>query len=155
MKIKKETRSTQTKTQTAEGRKLCFVDIENFVGKSSFTYEEADKARKRIEKVAHLTDSDLVVVGTSASGNFFNAKLAWNGAQQVWGKGKNGGDNALLETVADYKVENFEEVLFVTGDGIFAGMVDEIASRGVIVTVIYGRGWCSNKLKAVATCIAA
>ncbi|MBR2790333.1 MAG: NYN domain-containing protein [Eggerthellaceae bacterium] len=156
MKTKKETRTaqTQTKTQTT-GRKLCFIDIENFIGKAQFTLEDAQKARKRIEKVTGLSDHDLIVVGTSHSANFFSAKMAWNGAQHVWGKGKNGGDNALLETVPEYKVENFEEVVFVTGDGIFADMVDEIAARGTIVTVIYGRGYCSNRLKAVATCVAA
>ena len=108
--MKNQKKSGSKKHQCANAttsRKIVFVDIENFVGKPQLSLEDTMKASTSLKKALGIASNDLVVIGTSHSNNFFNAKLAWNGAQHVWGKGHNGADVVLLETIDEYALENY------------------------------------------------
>lgn len=79
------------------------------------------------------------------------AGLGWKGSRLVARSGENGADLALLEVLARERVEErFDEVVLVSGDGIFTDVVAALSAAGVHVTVVARREACSNRLRMAA-----
>lgn len=134
-------------------RRLFVIDIENLCGKPVIEEADVKAAQKFANEAFHPSINDLVVIGTSHTSNFINAGMAWRGARQVFGSGHDGADLALLAAISEYNVVSFEEIVIMSGDGIFADAVDEIASKGVIVTVVSIGRCLSKKLAGAAPLI--
>lgn len=132
------------------GRRIFFLDIENYAGKAVLGSDDVDAVRESVERQFHPGDDDLVVVGTSHSSNFMNAALSWKGPRHVLKRGRDGADFALLEALGEYRLGTFGEVLLMSGDGIFADKAAELVSQGVNVTVVSRPGSLSWRLVAAA-----
>lgn len=69
------------------GRRIFFLDIENYVGKAVLDVTDAMSARESISRQFHLRDGDLVVIGTNHSANLVNAVFAWDGPHHIMRRG--------------------------------------------------------------------
>lgn len=134
-------------------RKLFLVDIENLCGKAALTVQDAVAARNFVDGALGLSGSDLVVVGASHSSNLISAGAGWMGPRWVFGRGHDGADKALVKAAGEYAVETFEEVVIISGDGIFTDVADSISSQGVIVSVVALKGHLSHRLAKAASSI--
>jgi uncharacterized LabA/DUF88 family protein len=66
--------------------------------------------------------------------------------------GADGADLALIEVLTGEHVhERFDEVVLVSGDGIFVEAVEKLEGTGVHVTVVADRESCSKRLRLAAT----
>src|SRR6478735_5384782 len=124
------------KKRSLRGRRLVVVDIENVVGGAVLTVEQATGVHLSVEGFAALNGSEHVVIGTSHVG-VVSTGLGWRGPRLVVRSGENGADLALLDVLTEERVaERFDEVVLVSGDGIFAEAVADLGSAGVEVTVV-------------------
>ena len=138
------------KKRSLRGRRLVVVDIENVVGGAVLTVEQAVGAHLSIEELAALNGSEHVVIGTSHVG-VVSTGLGWRGPRLVVRSGENGADLALLEVLTEERVEErFDEVVLVSGDGIFAEAVAALGAAGLDVTVVAPAGHCSKRLRLAA-----
>ncbi len=133
------------------GRKLFLVDIENYCGKPVLTEEDVAFVKEDLSKTCGVSENDLVVIGTSHSSNLICSWIGWPGARQVIMFGHDGADKALIDAVAEYRIETFAEVILISGDGIFSGVVEAIRHCGVSVTVSSLARSLSRSLASVAT----
>jgi hypothetical protein len=133
----------------APRRQVILVDIENVVGGAVLTRSAAIWARTRIERVIEIHDHDQIVIGTSHVG-CLDAALAWPSKQYVVNSGPDGADLALLEEIEALRIDRYDEIVLVSGDGIFADAVASLADRGARVTVVAHYGHCSSRLRLAA-----
>lgn len=116
-------------------RRLFIVDIENAVGSGRLTEESVKAAMLRVTADHNLENGELVVLGVSYSNNLFPAR-AWRGATLVYQRGKDGADYSLKRVINTENVANrFQEVVLVSGDGIFTEEVEMLKAQGVRVVV--------------------
>lgn len=138
------------KKRSLRGRRLVVVDIENVVGGAVMTTEQAVGAHLAVEQVAGLSGTEQVVLGTSHFGAV-PAGLGWPGSRLVVRSGQDGADLALLEVLIEERIgERFDEVVLVSGDGIFTEVVTALGAAGVEVTVVAHAGRCSKRLRMAA-----
>lgn len=133
------------------GRKLFLVDIENYCGRPVLTEEDVAFVKEDLSETCGVSESDLVVIGTSHSSNLLYSEIGWPSARQVIMLGHDGADKALIDVVAEYRIETFVEVVLLSGDGIFSGVVETIRRSGVSVTVSSLARSLSGSLASVAT----
>lgn len=138
------------KKRSLRGRRLVVVDIENVAGGAVLTTEHAVDARRAVFGAAGLNGSEQVVIGTSHIG-LISAGLGWRGARLVVRSGTNGADLALLEVLSEERVEErFDQMVLVSGDGIFTERVAALGAAGLDVTVLAPMGHCSKRLRMAA-----
>lgn len=138
------------KQRALRGRRLVVVDIENVVGGAVMAPQQAANARAAVARAASLTAGEQVVIGTSHIG-VLAAGLGWRGTRIVARSGIDGADLALMEVLLEERVEaRFDEVVLVSGDGIFTEAVAALGAAGVDVTVVAGRDRCSKRLRMAA-----
>lgn len=133
------------------GRRLVLVDIENVVGGAVHTTEEALWARKEVQSMIGVRDMDQVVVGTSHIG-LFPTFAAWSDSRLVVRSGENGADLALLDVMESENIhQRFEELVLISGDGIFTEEVSRLGAFGVRVTVVGHHEGVSKRLSMAAS----
>lgn len=138
------------KQRALRGRRLVVVDIENVVGGAVMAPQQATNARAAVERAASLTAGEQVVIGTSHIGVLATG-LGWRGPRIVARSGIDGADLALMEILTQERVEaRFDEVVLVSGDGIFTDVVAGLGAAGVAVTVVAGHDRCSKRLRVAA-----
>lgn len=133
------------------GRRLVVVDIENVVGGLCRTEGMTRWGRRFLQDALHLRPQDQVVVG--ADGETMHA-VAWDWARArlVLGRHvKDGADVALLDVLDEDLPRRFDEVLLVSGDGIFTDAVAALTQQGVKVTVAAHECSLSLQLRLVAS----
>lgn len=134
----------------ARGRRLVLVDIENVVGGAVHSAEEALWARQEVESMIGLQVLDQVIVGTSHIG-LFSAHAAWPNSRLEVRSGENGADLALLEVMERENIhQRFEELVLISGDGIFTEEVSRLGGLGVRVTVLGHIGGVAKRLSMAA-----
>ncbi len=131
------------------GRRLVLVDIENVVGGAVTDVSAAVWAKARVEEVIGSTDGDQVVIGVSHIG-LLATGVGWPRRRYVLGSGPDGADRALLNVMDEDLADRFEEVVVVSGDGIFAQAVGALAGAGVTVTVVAHPDGLSRRLRLAA-----
>lgn len=133
-------------------RTLCLVDIENMACGSELRNAKVARLQRQIEATAELREGDQVVVAAGPS----KAQAAWQGwkgsARRLMGKGLDGADLALLETIEDLQwvADRFKRVVIASGDHIFAPAVAALKARGVEVTVIAPPVGLSKQMRLAA-----
>lgn len=134
------------------GRRLAAVDIENIAGGSIRTPEQARWVRRMLEGVFDI-ETTPVTVGVSEAG-LVNAYAGWGShstPRYVAGTGVNGADHALLDVLNTEGIaQHFDEVVLVSGDGIFAEAVARLGAQGVRVTVVAHLGPLATRLQLAA-----
>ncbi len=138
------------KKRALQGRRLVAVDIENVAGGAVVTRAIAEWARTTVESALNVVEGEQVVIGTSHVG-LFNAKGAWPCARVRVRSGENGADIELLDVLTtEHVAERFDEVVVVSGDGIFADVVARLGGWGVEVTVASWSASLSTRLHLAA-----
>jgi hypothetical protein len=134
-------------------RRLVLVDIENIAGGATRSAGQAIWATAVVREALKLDDADHVVVGISHS-SLLEAGLAWPGIRLAVRSGPDGADRALLRVIDDENVSSrFNEVVIVSGDGIFSDAVASLGKNGVAVTVMAWSQACSRKLLVAASSV--
>jgi hypothetical protein len=131
------------------GRQIILVDIENVVGGAVLTSAAAKWARTQIENVLDVRYDAHVVIGTSHIG-YLDTALAWPNKQYVVNSGPDGADLALLGEIATLRTDRYDEIVLVSGDGIFADPIASLGRQGARVTVVAHYGHCSSRLRLAA-----
>lgn len=140
-------RLSKLRQRALRGRRLVAVDIENVIGGAALTEAQVVRARRSIEAAIGVRGDEHVVIGTSHCG-LLAAGLGWRGSRLVVRSGASGADLALLEVLTGERIEQrFDEVLLVSGDGIFTAAVAALGAAGVRVTVVARPGTCSKRLR--------
>jgi hypothetical protein len=139
------------KKRSFRGRRLVIVDIENVVEGAVMTLQQAAEARACVAEAIRLEPTDHVVIGTSHVG-VLSVGLGWTGNPRIVARsGENGADLALLDVLTDERVsERFDDVVIVSGDGVFADCAAGLGAAGVAVTVASRREACSTRLRVSA-----
>lgn len=145
------TAALPSKKRVLRGRCLVLGDVENAVGGADMTVAEVVQVRRCVQQAAGLRGDEQVVIGVSPAGAL-EAGLGWPGAGLRVRSGKDGADLALLEVLTQERVaERFDEVVLVSGDGIFTEAVVALGAAGVKVTVVAHRTGCSKRLRMAAS----
>ena len=136
---------------TTSGRRIVLMDIENLVGGAIKNPAEAAWAQSQLREVIGLANHDQVVIGTCHLG-LLSIYVGWDGAPRFEVRsGEDGADLALLEVLTGENLESrYDEVVLVSGDGIFTEAVAALAAAGVRVTVVYRTKSCSRRLRLAA-----
>lgn len=88
----------------------------------------------------------IIAVGYSAG--LFPAAQAFPGKSLAVRYGASGADLALIDAVdASHVARRYDEVVIVSGDGIFSGLAAEIASRGGKVIAVGHPGGVAARLR--------
>ena len=136
------------KTRTA-----FFLDLDNLVGTGRPSQEQIEEVFSAFEAAFDPGPDDQVYcAGTSTTAA--RAGLARPGYVTRSGRGRNGADRRLLELAdPDFVARRFQKVVIGSGDGVFAGLVDELRLVGLEVELVTGRGLLHQALyRSVAPC---
>ena len=153
MLVRRKAKGKLVATLGTRSRRLVLVDLENFLGEPQVTESEAAQAAKIVRATLSLSELDLVVVGTSHTNNLLAAGVGWQSARQVLELGHNGADIALLNEMTTDIKDRFTGVVVVSGDGIFAPRIAELAAEGLATTILTGRGTLSHHLLYAANSV--
>ena len=133
------------------GRRLVLIDIENMVGGAVLTDAAAVAVLREVARHACLTAVDQVIIGVSHIG-MLPVGLALPTARLLVRSGPNGADLELLTVLREERIaERFNELVLVSGDGIFTETVAELGAAGVSVTVVGREGCISTRLRLAAS----
>lgn len=142
---------TAQKKRPLNGRRLVLVDLENVLGGALMTIEQASCARRYISDALCLKSTEQVIVGIGPTA-LLAAGVCWPGSRIVMGHGRDGADLALLDVLSTERVEErFDEVVLVSGDGIFSEAIAALGAYGIDVTVVSLAGSCSKRLRMAAS----
>ena len=131
-------------------RRLHLVDVENLLGCTRPTTEEAKACRDEYNERASVQPGDLVVVACN-HGAAFAVGLGWSGARLLLRSGPDGADLALLGVIAHESVEKrFAAIVVASGDGCFADAVAWLGRHGLDVTVVSKARALSRRLELAA-----
>lgn len=132
-------------------RRLVLIDIENIVGGGVRVAEQVRVAQAALTAVIGRRADDHVVL---ACGRFSVdvAGFEWQGPRRiVFRSGPDGADLELLEVLETERVgERFNQIVLVSGDGIFSDVVANLGAAGVDVTVVSRPEACSRVLRMAA-----
>lgn len=132
--------------QRLSRRRFVAMDIENVNGGALSNEYLADAAFRAVADAIGLGDGEQVVIGVGPS-SLLAAGLSRPSARFVMGRGISGADHALIEVLRNEHLANrFDEVVIVSGDGIFADVAAWLAFEGVQVTIVARRGHLSRRL---------
>lgn len=138
------------KKRALRGRRLVLVDIENIARGAVLLEEQAVNAHQALLEAVSLHGQEQIIIATSHVG-LLATGWGWPGPRLVVRSGDNGADLALLDVIADEHIaERFDEVVLVSGDGIFTDAVALLGAQGVSVTVVAHADGCSRRLRMAA-----
>lgn len=113
--------------------------------------DQAKRAQLSVAEAILLQGGEQVVIGTSHVGVMATG-LGWPGTRILARSGPDGADLALLEVLTTERIdERFDEVVLVSGDGIFSEAVASLGRAGVKVTVVALTGHCSKRLRMASS----
>lgn len=130
-------------------RRLIVVDIENLIGGAVLHPTEAAWARLRLIEAGLFAEGDQVVIGTSHIG-LIHVGTGWTNQRYVVGSGPNGADLALLDVLTEDLPTKYDEVVLVSGDGIFTDAVAALCAAGARTHVVAVRARLSHRLRMAA-----
>jgi len=131
-------------------RRVVVVDIENAVGGANIKRDQILWTRRVLDDLVGLHGSDHVIAASSHIGAV-EVGVNWPSARRLVRSGPDGADLVLLDVLAQERIaDRFTEMVLVSGDGIFADVVADLASRGVHTTVIAHPRGLSRQLCVVA-----
>ena len=136
--------------QRAPRRRFVAMDIENINGGAVSCQCDADSAWSEVAAAIDLTPGEQVVLGVGPS-SLLAAGTSHPEARVVMGRGLSGADHALIEVLDEENLAaRFDEIVIVSGDGIFAEVASRLASQGAVVTIVAREGHLSKRLRFAA-----
>ena len=138
------------RSMLACGRRLVLVDIENIAGGACLRAETVTSVKHEVTNAANIGSSDHVVVATSHIG-LLHVACNWRRIRYVVQSGRDGADLVLLDVLTEDIPGRYEQVVLVSGDGIFAPAVAQLAAAGVTITVLARPGSVARTLELAAS----
>lgn len=133
------------------GRRLILIDIENISGGAIRTLAEARWVQRMLDSTLGSRHQEQVIIGVSKAGAI-HAGPVWTSARMVVGTGVDGADHALLDVLKNENIaDRFDEVVLVSGDGIFTETVATLGGHDVKVTVVAHRASLAKRLQMAAS----
>jgi hypothetical protein len=127
-------------------RTLHLIDIENLMGGTHFTVDEAARLEELYAPIAEVAPRDFTVMASS----HIAAPAAWFGwpnARRLLQSGPDGADLALIDVMmAEDVYRRFDRVVIASGDGIFSDPCAWLQEVGCLVTVVTRREALSRRL---------
>ncbi|MBN9202038.1 MAG: hypothetical protein ABS61_13775 [Microbacterium sp. SCN 70-18] len=139
--------------QANEGqRRLFVIDIENVVGGAqNVTVEGARWARRMLERELGMQNDQHAVVAVGYSAGLLPAAHAFPGKSLAVRYGASGADTALIDAIdASHAARRYDQIVIVSGDGIFTDFAAEITNYGAKVIVAGHPGGVSARLRFAA-----
>lgn len=135
----------------ARPRKIVLIDLENMMfGQHASTGSEVNRSAEILELAQARRPTDMLVVGCNPQ-LAFTAKDLFPQAQIVTGKGKDGADHALIDTVdLHHAAGRFDELCIVSGDHAFATIAHAARQAGLSVRVVAPHFGLSTALRVYA-----
>jgi hypothetical protein len=131
-------------------RRVVVVDVENAVGGANIGRDQILWTRRVLGELVGLRGSDHVIAASSHIGAV-EVGVNWPSARRLVRSGPDGADLMLVDVLSRERIAHrFAEMVLVSGDGIFADVVAELACRGVGTTVVAHPGGLSRRLRLVA-----
>lgn len=143
------TAHSSSRHRAARQRRLILIDIENVGGGPLLDRRVVARASREIVQAVKPRPGDQVILGVSHAG-LLEAAHHWPSIRYVVRSGRNGADLALLEVLDENVSSRFKEVVLVSGDGIFATVIAELALHGTTSTVVAHAKSLSHQLKLAA-----
>ncbi|WP_253919940.1 NYN domain-containing protein [Dietzia psychralcaliphila] len=104
-----------------------------------------------LDATLSIGEREQVIVGVDKAGAI-NTGPVWSSARIVVGSGADGADHALLDVLSDENIAGrFDEVILVSGDGIFTDAVAALGSHDVKVTVVAHQSQLAKRLQMAAS----
>lgn len=145
------TNQLKMRPPSLRGRRLILIDIENISGGAIRTLAEARWVQRILDSTLGLRHQEQVIVGVSKAGAIHTGPV-WTSARMVVGTGVDGADHALLDVLNNENIaDRFDEVVLVSGDGIFTETVATLGGHGVKVTVVAHRTSLAKRLQMAAS----
>lgn len=136
--------------QRSSRRRFVAMDIENINGGAVGRESLANAAWCQVAEAIGLCDDEQIVIGVGPS-SLLAVGLSRPSARLVMGRGISGADHALIEVLRDERLaERFDEIVIISGDGIFAEVAAWLAFEGADVTVVARDGHLSKRLRLAA-----
>ena len=129
-----------------------YVDLENACGGSLLVHEFQKVIRKSILNIRQCCTAQVTYsVGPAAISSCPELIWDWEFARFLPARGIDGADLALLAAIKSepFRV-NFDSLILISGDHIFADEISALNSNGIPTTVICQKFSLSNKLKQAA-----
>lgn len=141
----------QTKRRD-DSRKIVLIDLENmlFGDHEASDGPEPEMGAKILNLAEARRPTDLLIVGCNPQLAFV-AKDLFPAARIVTGKGKDGADLALIETIdPSHAADRFSELCIVSGDHAFTELAYEARLAGLAVRVVAPHAGLSTALRLQA-----
>jgi len=134
----------------ATRRRLVAMDIENVNGGAVGSRSLADAAYNEVAEAIALRDDEQIVIGVGPS-SLLAVGQSQPRSRLVMGRGLDGADHALLAVLGGESLASrFDEIVIVSGDGIFTEVAAWLAREGAHVTVVARECKLARRLKFAA-----
>lgn len=144
-------RVRSSRSRIPRGRRFVAVDIENVIGGPVRCIAQVARAKETLTQVLGLAGNEHIVVGVSHNG-LLSTGLGWSDSRVVVRSGPSGADMALLQVIVDENIASrFDEVVLVSGDGIFTDVICWLGRQGVPVTLVARPDSCARSLRLAAS----
>lgn len=130
-----------------------YVDLENACGGSLLVRDYEKLIRRSILEIRECCTTQVTYsVGPTAISNCPELIWNWGFARFLPGRGIDGADLALLAAIQNEPFRaNYDSLVLVSGDHIFADEISHLNSTGVSTTVIAHEFSLSSQLRKVAS----
>lgn len=133
-------------------RRYFIVDIENLLGGARHVTDEGARfAEWVLRRELGMRPDDQVLIGVTAVHAMFPVHRVFPGSAQRIKCGADGAEIAILAALDPAHVaRRFDEVVIVSGDGMFAGLAAQLAFYGTRVVAAGHRSGMSARLRLAA-----
>ena len=133
-------------------RRFFIVDIENMLGGACHVTDDAVRFAERVLcEELWMRDVDQVLIGVTAVQAIFPVSRVFPGKAKCIKCGADGAELVILGSIDPVHVARcFDEVVIVSGDGMFAHLAAQLAYYGTRVIVAGHHGGMSARLRLAA-----
>lgn len=140
------------KKRALRARRLVVVEIESITEGAVRTRVHASWAKRLVEEAIGLKEGEQVIVGAPRR-SVLATGMSWPEHRIVTGTSPEDTQRELLRVLEDERVgERFDELVLVSGNGLFADAIAALAADGVMVTAL---AWPENLSKRLRLAVAA
>jgi hypothetical protein len=138
------------KKRALKGRRLVVVEIESIAEGAVRTAALASWAKQQIAGAIALKQGEQVIVGATHR-SVLAVGMVWPEPRIVIGPRAEDVRNELLRVLQDERIaERFDELVLVSGNGVYAEAVASLAASGVEVTAVAWPENLSKRLRMAA-----
>ena len=130
-------------------RQLVLADVENLAATPTPSEAEVVEIRRHLHQLIERSGVSTLEIVACSHMAAEAVRFGWPSGHHRWRSGPDGADLALLVGCDqfDWNAPRFTRLIIASGDGIFAELACRMASLGVEVVVVVGRGQLSKRLQ--------